>query len=138
MAYTIRLLGLECLMSQEIDGDEIYLKLNGAQVWEAQPDKMSHLLDQNVSVSAFDFATGQKLTGKGWVLMPAYKPDQFILSGLNGDSVLQIWDADMLTSDDLLGQTPIDASQASGGKISVVFQRIGAHYRLTYQVELET
>ena len=43
--------------------------------------------------------------------------------------------ADVLTQDDLLGQTPIDASQASGGHISVIFQRDGAHYRLTYQVE---
>jgi len=125
-------------MSEEIDGDEIYLKLNGAKIWEAEPDKMSHLLDQNVSVSSFDFATGQKLTSKGWVLIPAYKPEQFIRNGLAGEAVLQIWDADSLTSDDLLGQTPIDASQASGGKISVVFQRLGAHYRLTYQVESET
>ena len=26
-----------------------------------------------------------------------------------GDSVLELWDTDVLTSDDLLGQTPIDA-----------------------------
>lgn len=137
MTYLIRIVALECLMSEEIDGDEIYIKLNGVPIWEAQPDKMSHLLDQAVSVSSFDFSTGQKLTSKGWVLMPAYKPEQFILKGLTGDSVIQIWDADNLTSDDLLGQTPVDASQASGGKISVVFQRLGAHYRLTYQVEVE-
>ena len=137
MAYTIRLVGLECFKSEEIDGDEIYIKLNGKQVWEAHPEKMSHLLDQNVSVSHFDFAEGRKLTSRGWVLMPSYQPESYVFKGQSGDSVLQVWDADSLTSDDLLGQSPVDASQSSGGNISVVFQVMGAHYRLTYKVEAE-
>ena len=137
MTYTIRLLELECLMSDEIDGDETYIKLNGVTVWEAHPDKMSHLLDQNVSVKHFDFAGGRKFTSKGWVLMPSYDPEKFVFKGQSGEALLQLWDADSLSRDDLLGQTPVDADQTGGGKISVVFQYSGAHYRLTYKVENE-
>ncbi len=137
MSYTIHLLELECFKAQELDGDELYIRLNGNKVWESHPDKMSHILDRSVSVSHFDFAEGRKLTERGWLLLPSYQPDHYVFSGNQGEAVLQLWEADSLTRDDLFGQAPIDASQASGGKISVVFQRLGAHYRLTYKVEAE-
>ncbi len=135
MTYTIKLVGLECFKAEEVDGDEIYVKLNGAKVWEAQPDKMSYAVTESHHVNQFDFAGGRKHTRDGWVPLMPYNPGAFVFKDQSGDLVLQLWDADLLTSDDLLGQTPIDASQASGGNISVVFQRAGAHYRLTYKVE---
>jgi len=57
-----------------------------------------------------------------------YNPDLFV-SKNSWNRVLQLWDADTLTSDDLLGQTPIDETQGGGGNIfSFVFQRLGAHF----------
>ena len=137
MAYTLKLIGLECFKAEEIDGDEVYIKLNGTQVWEAAPDKMSPQPQADDWVSHYDFAGGRKLTHLGWVPLMPYNREAFIFKDLSGDSVLQLWDADVMTSDDLLGQTPIDQAQASGGNISVVFQRVGAHYRLTYKVEAQ-
>lgn len=136
MAYTIKLVALECLMSEEVDGDEVYIKCNGAKVWEAAPDKMHAVVDHDDFVNHFDFAEGRKHMKKGWVAMPAFAPEAFALRAERDHSVIQLWDADLLSDDDLLGQTPVDASQASGGNISVMFQRLGANYRLTYRVEV--
>ena len=135
MTYTIRLIGLECFVAQEMDGDEIYVKLNDLKVWAAHPDRMTHVPTDDHHVNQFDFATGRRHTHSGWTALPAYNPEAFIYRAQSGRSVLQLWDADAATRDDLLGETPIDQSQASGGSISVVFRRAGAHYRLTYKVE---
>ena len=135
MAYVIKLIGLECFTAEEIDGDEIYVKLNGTKVWQAHPDKMTHVPKDDHHVNQYDFVKGLKHTHAGWIPMMPYNPDEFVYKDQSGRSVLQLWDADVLTSDDLLGETPIDQSQASGGNISVVFRRAGAHYRLTYKVE---
>lgn len=137
MAYTIRLVGLECFRAEEVDGDEIYIKLNGAKVWEAHPDRMHPAPERDGLVSHFDFVGARKLTHAGWIPQMPYQPDTYILKDQTGAAVLELWDTDVLTSHDLLGETPIDANQASGGNISVVFQRSGAHYRLTYKVEVQ-
>ncbi len=136
MAYTIKLVGLDCFTAEELDGDEIYIKLNGEKVWEAHPDKMSHALAGEHQVSQYDFAQGRKHTQTGWLPLDSFRPEDFAFQNEDGTSTLQLWDADVGTRDDLLGETPIDASQASGGNISVVFRRSGAHYRLTYHVEV--
>lgn len=135
MPYTIKLIALECFRAEELDGDEIYLKLDNSIVWQAQPDRMSHVLDHADHVSEYDFAGGRKHTRDGWVPLMPFDPGAFAYADRTGGSVLQLWDADVLTNDDLLGQTPVDSTQATGGNISVVFQRSGAHYRLTYRVE---
>jgi hypothetical protein len=136
MTYTIKLVGLECFRAEEVDGDEVYIKVNGAKVWEATPDKMLPVPEFEGIVSHYDFAGARKHTHDGWIPLMPYVPGHFVFKNQTGDSVLQLWDADVMTSDDLLGQTPIDETQASGGNISVVFQRLGAHYRLTYKVEV--
>jgi hypothetical protein len=137
MPYTLKLLGLECFRAEEIDGDEIYVTLNGVRIWQAHPDRMGPPPAVAGRVSHFDFAAGRKLTAQGWIPMMPFNPSEFTHRHLTDAASVQLWDADTLTSDDLLGETPIDESQAGGGSISVVFQRLGAHYRLTYKVEVE-
>ncbi len=137
MAYRIRLVSLECVAPQEIDGDETYISVNDAKIWQAHPDKMTHVLSHANHINQVDFAAGRKYTGAGWVALNNFQPESGVVPGLSGTTMLQLWDADSLTADDLLGETPIDASQVSGGNISVVFQRSGANYRLTYKVEAE-
>jgi hypothetical protein len=133
--FTIALLNLECQGAQEIDGDEIYLTAENRVLWRAAPDKMHHLPDMTDQVIEFDFAGGRKRTKDSWQPMMPYNPGDFILPNCDGVVLIQIWDADTITRDDLLGETPIDISQATGGAISVVFQRDGGHYRLTYRVD---
>ena len=56
MAYTIKLIGLECFKAEEVDGDEIYVKLNGAKVWEANPTRCIPTPEHDGLVSHYDFA----------------------------------------------------------------------------------
>jgi len=135
MAYTIKLIRLECFEAQEIGGDEIYIKLNGEKVWEAAPDKMSAQSNHEGWVSQYDFAGGRKQTRLGWLPLTPYNAELFVFRNEEGGATLQLWDADRLTRDDLIGEATIDESQATGGNISVVMQGSGAHYRLTYRVE---
>ena len=137
MAYSIKLVGLECLKAEELGGDEIYIKLNDEKVWESNPDKLGAHFEGSDWVSQYDFTGGRKLTRLGWVALTPYNSEDYVFKDQAGGSVLQLWETDTLTRDDLLGQTPIDASQASGGNISVMFQRLGADYRLTYKVEAQ-
>ncbi len=135
--YTLRLLGLECLQAQELDGDETYLTLNDQRIWAAAPDKMLGTPNQPIHVSRYDFAAGRKLTVDGWVSIDAFQPKRFIFTGLRGQTLLRLWDADILTSDDLLGETPISARDGAHGQIAVMFARDGAQYRLSYAVDVD-
>ena len=136
MAYTIKLIGLECFQAEEIDGDEIFIKLNGEKVWES-PDKMNIARPEALG-QPVRFCRWTQANAGGWVPLMPYDPHAFLFHRSVGRfRCCNYGKTDTLTSDDLLGQTPIDASQASGGSISVVFQRLGAHYRLTYKVEAE-
>lgn len=137
MSYTLKLIALECFQAQEIDGDELYLTLNDQRVWSAAPDRMKHLPDADGLVSQYDFVGGRKRTQEGWIPLMPYTPDEYTFPRQNCAATLKLWDHDMLTSDDLLGQTPVDAMMAGSGSISVVFQRGGGHYRLTYKVEAD-
>ena len=137
MTYTLKLVALECLQAQEIDGDEIYLKLNDQRIWASDPDKMGAADQPDPLVSQYDFTEGRRQTRQGWLPISDYQSEQFVFRNQSGDGVLQLWEADPLTRDDLLGQTPLSEQQAVGGTIAVVFQRSGAHYRLTYQIEIE-
>jgi hypothetical protein len=134
--YTLHILGLQCFESQEVDGDEVVLTINDVKQWEARPEVMCHVMDKDHKVSEYDFPGGRKLTREGWLLMTPYNPGQFIIKGLTGTTVLKLWDEDLLTRDDLIGQAPISVSDASGGSISLVFDAKGARYRLTYKVEV--
>jgi hypothetical protein len=135
MAYTLRLLTLECIQAQEIDGDEAYLTMNGRKVWSVGRDRMSQDLSHAHRCSEVDFAGGRKLTHEGWITMSPFDPGEFIFGGLSGTMVVQLWDDDRLTRDDLLGETPISEADIGHGHISVLFTRDGARYRLTYQVD---
>jgi hypothetical protein len=134
--YTLRLLSLQCLQAQESDGDEIYLKLNNAEIWRFAPDKMTQDLTQKHSADHVDFAGARKHTREGWQAMPALDPNAFVFTGLTGTSVLQVWDDDLLLGDDLLGEAQLTVQDAERGDIAIVFQRDGGHYRLIYQVSV--
>lgn len=134
MSYTLRLLSLECMQAQELDGDEVYLTVDGRQVWSAGRYKMSSVLTAVDRCRQVDFAGARVLTREGWV---SVEQAALVFPGLAEDVMVQLWEGDTLTSDDMLGETPISENDIGRGEISVLFTGDGANYRLTYRVEAE-
>mgnify|MGYP000113433595 CR=1 FL=1 len=133
--YTLRLIWLECMQVQELDGDEIYLALGDRLVWKAAPLKLHDKPQNATQIRAFDFENGRQLTHDGWQAMAAFQESQFMIPIISGEHVLRLWEADVLTSDDLLGETPISVRDDHHGEIMVMFNRDGAHYQLRYRVD---
>jgi hypothetical protein len=132
MSYTLRLLSLECMQAQELDGDEVYLTVDGTRVWSAGRYKMSSVLTTDDRCSQIDFAAGRVLTHVGWADV---EQEPLVFTRQAEPTVVQLWERDTLTSDDKLGETPISESDSGRGEISVLFTGDGGSYRLTYQVE---
>lgn len=133
MPYTVRLHGIRCLSAHELDGDEVYLRFGGRQVWTSAPDRMTPRPARAQQVSAYDFTQGRKHTVDGWALIAPYNPDDFVFRDQAGLTTFQLWEDDTL-SDDYLGKTPVSAHDAGRGRISTAFSHNGAHYLLTYEV----
>jgi hypothetical protein len=133
--YTLRLLWLECVQAQELDGDEIYLKLGDLLVWKAHPLKMHDTPQTDKQIRAADFENGRVLGREDWRDMDDFQASQFTIPIMAGEHVLYLWEQDVLTSDDRLGETPISIRDESHGDIMVTFNRDGARYQLKYRVD---
>jgi hypothetical protein len=133
-AYVLSLARLECLQAQEFDGDEAYLTLNGVKIWEAAEHKnvMHHQPKDDRAVCEFNFEEGTRLTASGLQPIPNFESGRFVFADVSGDLVVALYDADRFSSDDLIGKNPISAHDAGRGHITVMFNRDGAMYRLTY------
>lgn len=136
--FTLRLMLLECLEAQELNGDEVYIKLNGETIWTWQTthERLHHDLERPHMFDKIDFAGARKHGKDGWQPAPEIDPNAYIFTDLTGEATLEVWDADVLTSDDLFGRKPVRALDGGHGDISVVFRRDGGHYRVTYQVQV--
>ncbi|MBZ0294355.1 MAG: hypothetical protein K8L99_17465 [Anaerolineae bacterium] len=134
--YTVQLLWLKCVQSQENDGDEIYIKFNGRKVWSTWAQKM-HSHPTGIHFDEINFESGRLHQQAGWTPMKKFDASAYRFSGLSGDSMFEVWDANRFLPDDFLGRTPVRAADAEHGHIQAVCARDGAHYVLTYQVLLE-
>ncbi len=134
--FTLRLMLLQCFRAQELNGDEIYIKLNDRVIWTWASSRIrfSHDLSRPGVIDRLDFAGARQHGAQGWQPVPDLDPNAFVFPSLSGTAVIELWDADTLTSDDLFGRTPIRPIDAGRGDINVVFEDLGARYRLTYQV----
>ncbi len=138
MTYTISLISLQCLVSQEDNGDEIYLTLNGEKIWSVprryamheQPNRPHHIKEVN-------FIAGSFLTQQGWQPMPDFEPIEYQFTGLSGKSEIQVWDQDNFSRDDYFGHMLITDSDAGRGHITGVAANDAARYVLTYEVVSE-
>lgn len=84
MDYKLRILSLKCYLSDESDGDEIYLMSNGAKIWPTDA-KYKHIGTES---NAIDL---EMLIQKG-------------------DSIpIELWDHDKLSANDHLGDLTIQA-----------------------------
>ena len=133
--FTLKLLLLECFQAQELNGDEIYIKLDGRVIWtwKTNHDRFSHDISRPHTIDQFDFANGRKHGADGWQ-DAGIEPQAFVFNSLSGSAVLEVWDADTLMRDDLIGRAPVRATDGGHGAIAVVIQGEGAYYRLTYEV----
>lgn len=141
MTYTIRLVTLRCDLVQEENGDEIYLLMNGHEIFNwAKINKRYHdLLKDGRFMTTFDFRTASYNTPDGWQAVEAYTPDDFVFSGLEGVTELALWESDkgefLRGADDLLGTLAIQPEEAEHDVESVhLFKENGARYELTYVV----
>lgn len=134
-AYTLHVLGIECLTAQELNGDDVYLTLDERRIWSVGRAKMSHLLTDDMHVREYDFEDGLKLTLNDWERIEGFKPEAFIFHGLTGEHALTLHKADVFARDEQIGSAPIRLEDAEHGEIAVIFRRSGAEYRLTYRVE---
>ena len=131
----LHLLSLECLLAPEFDGDEIYLRLNGEKVWSVDRHAhMSHNLEKSNYFDIMDFAGGRRHGAAGWEPIPAFQAEALTWS-FDGEAVVEVYEADTLSSDDLIGRQYISNQDAGRGAITVHFERDGAHYALTYRVD---
>lgn len=131
----LHLISLECLLAQEFDGDEIYLRLNGEKVWGV--DRHSHM-SQNLAKShcydIMDFANGRRHGAAGWEPIPSFQAGDLTWT-FDGEAVVEIFEEDSFSSDDLIGRQNVTSKDADHGTITVHFEREGARYALTYRVE---
>lgn len=133
MTYTVQLIAIKCIEAQELNGDEVLLKLNGVTVWQSGRWHLHHHPTRDDQVSEFDFTNGRRLGAAGWEMLTPYNPKDYIFTNLSGDAVLELWEEDFL-GNDFLGRSPITERDAGRGYITVAFVRDGANYLLTYQV----
>ncbi len=136
-AHILQVLALECLQAQEVDGDEPVLRLNGEPIWRLGPhEQMSPLADRRHLYRAINFAEGTRLNARGWERMPNFQPGELTYR-FEQAALIELYEADGLTSDDLIGRQPVSVRDAAHGVITVRFVREGARYALTYRVDRE-
>jgi WD40 repeat protein len=136
--FTLRLVRLECLHGQELDGDEVYIKVADRTVWDVQTFKrhMSHHLIANRTTAAFDFRAVTFQTADGWQVAENYRPEAFIFADRLGPVKVQLWEADSFLrgGDDLLGEVIVTPDSVKWDEVECEFRQGRAHYRLTYAV----
>ncbi len=129
--YSVQLLSLRCIESLELDGDEIELKFNDQTIWSSGKTKMHPRPTHADHIKQFDFATGKVYGVNGWSFATSLKPGAFIFNNLVNETRFELWEHDIREN---LARSPVSASDAGHGNISIVFAKDGARYVLTYRV----
>lgn len=131
----LHLMALECQLAQELDGDEIYLRLNGEKVWGV--GRHAHMRQNPDKAQFFDsvnFEEGTRHGVNGWEPLPNFTPASLTWR-FQDDALIEVFEEDNFSSDDLIGRQHISVKDVGHGAITVHFERDGARYALTYRVE---
>ena len=138
--YTLRLLSLRCVQSQEADGDEIYLNLNGETIfsWDRIDRKFYHRIKTDKHITAFDFRSCRFTTMQGDEPTEAYSPDNFIFQNMDAPMVFDLWESDenelFRGDDDHLGHLAISEESIEAGEQLHIFPLDDVEYELRYIV----
>ncbi len=140
MAYHLELLALQCLKNQEVDGDEIVIKLDGKTIfhWEDTDYRWAAELKLDDWTDYYDFRNNLLRTKAGNVEVEEYKDFGFLLTNLTEPTTVELWESDegnlFRRDDDKLGTLVVDERSASQQAQTYDFTAEGAHYRLTFAV----
>lgn len=144
MSYALELLTLECLKNQEVDGDEIVIKFNDQVMfhWEDTGYRWAAELKLEDWTNHYDFRMNRlRIKDDKLTFVDAYEDFGFRLTELEGKNVVELWESDegnfFRGKDDKLGQLVVSEESARDEVQTHDFQAEGAHYRLTYVVQLE-
>ena len=110
MKYKLRLLNLKCYLSDESDGDEIYILLNGNKVWPENQKYLTVLEETTALNVEIEITKGDMLS-------------------------FQLWDFDVLSANDLLGSLDINADRH--GSYNIDFSKEGkdkSKYALEFEI----
>lgn len=110
MLYKLRLLNLKCYLSDESDGDEIFLKSEGKKIWPVEEKFKTINAEETKLNIEFEVEKGAK--------MP-----------------IELWDYDVLSANDHLGDLTIVAD--AHGKYEVDFHKTGkdkSKYALEFEI----
>jgi HEAT repeat protein len=140
--YTLRLLKLECLQQQELDGDEVFITIGDHIIWQSERLHLTMVaeLRRGEQFNMYDFKRAMLHGVNGWVRDVVYTPADFELRNLDEALTLQLWESDGVFKggDDMLGQVVISPLAAQSKTNTVVtFSDNDARYRLTYRVSEE-
>ncbi|MEL6149415.1 MAG: hypothetical protein AAFV33_09305 [Chloroflexota bacterium] len=140
MPYALEIMALECLKNQELDGDEIVIRLNDKIMfhWEDTGYRWAAELKLEDWTNYYNFRENKLRTMNGDVQPDAYKDFGFVLANLTGPTVIELIESDegnlFRGEDDELGRLTVDESSAANTAQQYDFTGEGAHYRLTYAV----
>ncbi len=138
MVYTVSLLNLKCLVSQEDNGDEVYITFNGQKAWSVAGDYAMHQQPRKPHhMKEVDFVDGRYLSATGWQALPNFDPKSVIFAGLTEPGNFRVWDHDNFSRDDYFGVITFSENEAGHGSITGVAARDGAHYVVIYEVLAE-
>ena len=136
--HLLQLVSITCKQSQERDGDELFIRVDGQTIWSIQKAgrKMHHEPRRNREVSVFDFKNCQMRHTDGWRPTDKYEPADFRFHGLTGPIEIEVWEEDKLFrgGNDLFGKVLISAARAGQGVVEAVLQAGKAVYVLAYEV----
>ncbi len=110
--YKLKLLKIHCYIPDESDADEVYLKMNGKKIWPVNGNKYESMKDNSFPLDLeFKVEKGSK-------------------------NLIEIWDYDVISADDLLGTVEIKADQAGGPFNADMVQKETDHakYSLEYEI----
>ncbi len=139
MGFTLHLMTLDCHASQEMDGDEIYMKLNGEIIftWKGVGRKFSDSIKNSDLVDQYDFRIAKARAVEGMVAGD-YQPSDFVIQTDDASLKIELWESDegefMRGDDDFLGETVVTAEESSQNQVTKFFKRKEVDYELTYRV----
>ncbi len=116
--FTLELVKIKCLVSEDSGGDETYIKVDGKKIWD------------------YDYNGGNDMENQDVRVLNSVRRTPF-----NCPIVLKIYDEDNTSADDLLGQLIVNVSSSDYKNIGKVqskeFKKEDSWYRITYRVWLD-
>ncbi|MDH5597537.1 MAG: hypothetical protein OEY34_00340 [Cyclobacteriaceae bacterium] len=109
--YSLRLLKLHCYLSDESDADELFIKLDGKKIWPS--DKKYYKIKEDSVEIKFETKVEK-----------------------NSEVVVEFWDYDLFSANDLLGTVKIIADASGGPYTSDMVKKEAGNARYALEWEL--